>query len=51
MRMPDALVAATAVVHTSDAIVTNNPDLKRKIRGLPAILMLDDYCTSSGAFR
>ncbi len=45
MRMPDALVAATAVVHTSDAIVTNDPDLKRRIRGLPSILMLDDYCS------
>lgn len=45
-RMPDALILATAMVHSADAVVTNDPDLRHRIRGLPGPIVLDDFLTS-----
>ncbi len=44
LRMPDAVVLATAVVHGNDAVLTNDPTLRRDIAGVPPVVLLDDYC-------
>ena len=44
LRMPDALILATAIVRRVDAVVTNDPHLELKIEMAPRVLLLDDYC-------
>jgi predicted nucleic acid-binding protein len=44
LRMPDALVMGTALVHGADVLLTNDPVFRRRIRGAPRVLLLDDYC-------
>jgi predicted nucleic acid-binding protein len=44
LRTPDAIILATAVVHGCDAVLTNDPALRRDIPGVPPVLLLDDYC-------
>lgn len=44
-RMPDALVMATAVVHSADVVITNDPGFRTKIRNLPPVMLLDEYTT------
>jgi predicted nucleic acid-binding protein len=44
LRTPDAIILATAVVHGCDAVLTNDPALRRSIPGVPPVLLLDDYC-------
>lgn len=43
LRMPDALVMATALVHEAGALVTNDPAFRRKVSGGPKVILLDDY--------
>jgi predicted nucleic acid-binding protein len=44
LRMPDAIILATAIVRGVDAVVTNDPHLKLNIEQAPIVLLLDDYC-------
>jgi predicted nucleic acid-binding protein len=44
LRTPDAIILATAVVRECDAVLTNDPALRRDIAGVPPVLLLDDYC-------
>lgn len=44
LRMPDALVMATALVHQADVLVTNDPVFRRRIPDAPQVLLLDEYC-------
>jgi predicted nucleic acid-binding protein len=43
---PDALVMATALVAKAGALVTNDPAFRRKVKGGPKVLLLDDYLRS-----
>ncbi len=43
LRMPDAIVMATAFVVAADALVTNDIVFQRAIRGAPKVLLLDEY--------
>lgn len=42
-RMPDALIMATAIVHSAGAVVTNDPGLGCDHPDLPIVLLLDDF--------
>jgi len=44
LRMPDALIAASGTEGGAEAIVTNDPGMRRQIDGLPPVILLDDYC-------
>ncbi len=46
LRMPDALVVGTALVHRADCLLTNDPVFKRPIPGAPRVMLLDDYVVS-----
>jgi len=42
IRLPDALIAATALHHNCDALITNDKDLKKlEIEGIKVIALLD----------
>lgn len=43
LRMPDALVLGTAMVHGAGALVTNDPVFRRPIPDAPVVILLDDY--------
>lgn len=43
LRMPDALILATALVARTDAVLTNDRRLKPSRGGKPRLLLLDDY--------
>jgi predicted nucleic acid-binding protein len=43
VRMPDALILATAVVAEADAVITNDRRLKSPQAGIFRIFLLDDY--------
>lgn len=43
LRMPDAIVMATAFVVGADALVTNDTVFQRTIPGAPSVLLLDEY--------
>lgn len=43
LRMPDALVLGTAMVHGAGALVTNDPVFRRPIPDTPEVVLLDDY--------
>jgi predicted nucleic acid-binding protein len=46
LRMPDALIAASGIEGGAEAIISNDPRLRREIDGLPAVILLDDYLLS-----
>lgn len=43
LRMPDAVVMATAIAHAAGVLVTNDPALQRPVPGGPRVLLLDAY--------
>jgi len=43
LRMPDALVLGTVMVHGAGALVTNGPVFRRPIPDTPEVILLDDY--------
>ncbi|MDQ7857240.1 MAG: PIN domain-containing protein [Armatimonadota bacterium] len=43
LRMPDAVVMATAITSRADAILTNDPVFRKQIPGAPRVMLLDDY--------
>ena len=45
LRMPDAIVMATALVLGADALVTNDAVFQRAIPGAPKVVLLDEYCS------
>lgn len=46
LRMPDAVVMATGLIHSAEVVLTNDPVLQRPVPGGPRVLLLDAYCTS-----
>lgn len=44
LRMPDAIIVATAIVHDAGAVISNDPGLRRPASQEPPVLLLDDYC-------
>jgi hypothetical protein len=43
LRMPDAVVMATAITSRADAVLTNEPAFRKEIPGTPRVMLLDDY--------
>lgn len=43
LRMPDAVVVATAITRRADAVLTNDPAFRKEIPGTPRVMLLDDY--------
>jgi predicted nucleic acid-binding protein len=44
LRMPDAVILATGIVHGADRTLTNDPGLRRDIDGAPQVVLLDEFC-------
>ncbi len=44
LRMPDAVVMATGLVHEAEVVLANDPVLQRPVPGGPRVLLLDAYC-------
>ena len=44
LRMPDAVILATGIVHGADRALTNDPGLRREIDDAPQVILLDEFC-------
>jgi predicted nucleic acid-binding protein len=43
LKMPDAVVMATAINRGADVVLSNDPAFQKRIPGAPRVMLLDDY--------